>query len=54
MFLFVIKIFVDYSPGGKFLTPFFVAKSVIYPGLSNAFSEALRKYTFLVWSLFKG
>ena len=33
---------------------FFVVKLVIYPGFSNALSEMLRIYTFLVWSLFSG
>ena len=47
MFLFVIKISVYYSPGGKFFTPFFVIKLVIYPGFSNALSETLRTYTSL-------
>ena len=51
MFLFVINTFVHYSPGGKFFTPFIVVKLVIYPGFSNALSETLRTYTFLVWSL---
>ena len=51
MFLFVIKIFIYYSPGGKFFTPFFVksqVKLVIYPGFSNPLSETLRTYIFLV------
>ena len=48
MFLFVIKTSVYYSPGGKFFTSFFVIKLVMYPGFSNALSETLRTYTFLV------
>ena len=48
MFLFVIKVFVYYSAGGKFFFPFFVAKVVIYPEFSNALSETLRTYTFYV------
>ena len=47
MFLFVIKISVYYSPGGKFFTSFFVIKLVIYPGFSNALYETLRTYTSL-------
>ena len=54
MFLFVIKISVYYSPGGKVFTPFFVVKLVIYPGFSNTLSEALRTYTFLVMVLIVG
>ena len=53
IFLFVIKIFVNHSPGCKFFTPFFMVKLVIYPEFSNTLSETLRTYTFLVWSLFK-
>ena len=48
MFLFIIQISVYYSPGGKFFTPFFVMKLVINPRFSNALSETLRTYTFLV------
>ena len=48
MFLFVIKISVYYSPGGKFSTPFFVIKLVIHPGFSNVLSETLWTYIFLL------
>ena len=59
MFLFVIKHYVYYSPGGKFFTAFFVKitrkigtilvlKLVLYPGFINTLSETLRTYTFLV------
>ena len=48
MFLFVIKISIYLNPGGKFFTPSFVVKLVIYPEFSNALSETLRTYTFLV------
>ena len=51
MLLFVIKIFAYYSPGGKFLTLFFLVKLLIYPGFGNALSKSLRTYTSLVWSL---
>ena len=50
MFLFVIKISVYYSPGGKFFTPFFVRKLLLYRGFSYALSETLRTYTFSVKS----
>ena len=46
MFLFIVKIFVYCSTGGKFFTLFFKVKLVIYPGFSNALSETLRTYTF--------
>ena len=51
MYLFVINISVYYRPGGKFFTPFFVVKLVVYSRFSNALSETLWTYTFLVWSL---
>ena len=54
MFLFVIKISIYLNPGGKFFTPFFVVKLVIYPEFSNALSETLRTYTILVMVIFVG
>ena len=48
MFLFVIKMSVYYSPGGKFFTPFFMIKLVIHPGFSIVLSETLWTYTFLL------
>ena len=49
MFLFVIKKYVYYSPGGKFFTPVFgkiTSKIGIIPAFSNTLPETLR--TFLV------
>ena len=54
MFLYVIKISIYYSPGGRFSTPFFVVKLVMYPGFSNALSETLRTYAFLVMVIVVG
>ena len=55
MFLLVIKISIYLNPGGKFFTPFFVVKLVIYPEFSNALSsKTLRTYTFLVMVIIVG